>query len=112
MRHPNTLVAATGVFTMPCIRIMRLVLALLGLMTTATASAETWHLASPNGRVQIEVNRTGTGLPKYSVKYAGNLVISPSVMGLDTTLSFCHGAGYYLVLIGICHAQNNPAFGG
>jgi len=70
------------------VRILRFVLPLLGLLTTATAAAESWQIASPNGRVQIEVDRSnGKGLPRYSVKYDGNLVISPSAMGLDTTLS-------------------------
>jgi len=60
---------------------------LFTLLFAITAHAGTWQLASPNGRVQIEVERSGIGFPKYSVKYAGNLVISPSEMGLDTTLS-------------------------
>ncbi|KXU34942.1 alpha-glucosidase [Cephaloticoccus primus] len=51
------------------------------------AQAETWRLASPNGRVQVEVVRSDAkGLPRYSVKYDGYIVIAPSSMGLHTNL--------------------------
>jgi len=57
---------------------------LVALLFVMTAQAETWQLASPNGRVQIEVTRNGEGLPRYSVSYDGNTVIAPSSMGLIT----------------------------
>jgi len=62
----------------------RVIFPLFALLLGMTAQAETWHLASPNGRVQIEVERSGEGLPRYSVRYDGNLVISPSALGVQT----------------------------
>jgi len=60
---------------------------LFALLFAITAHAETWQLASPDGRVQFEIERSGKGLPRYSVKYDGNPVISPSPMGLNSSLS-------------------------
>jgi len=63
-----------------------IVFSLFVLLVRMPAQAETWQLASPNGRVQIKVERSGTGFPRYSVQYDGNTVIAPSTMGLTTTL--------------------------
>jgi len=62
----------------------RAIFLLFSLLSGMTAQAQTWHLASPNGRVQIAVERSGEGLPRYSVRYDNNLVIAPSRLGIQT----------------------------
>jgi len=68
-------------------RILSIVL-LFTLICVTTAQAQTWQLSSPNGRVQIDVERNGEGLPRYRVSYDGNPVISPSALGILQTASF------------------------
>lgn len=51
---------------------------------TATAQAETWTVASPDGRTVVTVDKAGAGLPKYSISHAGKFVIAPSELGLRT----------------------------
>jgi len=69
--------------------VLATVLSLFILLFGITAHAETWQLSSPNGRVQIDVERNDERLPRYRVSYDGNLVISPSALGVHTT-----GGGY------------------
>jgi len=66
---------------------MRAIFPLCVLLFGMTAQAQTWQLASPNGRVQIEATRSGEGLPRYSVRYDNHLVISPSRLGIQTHFS-------------------------
>jgi len=64
---------------------VRSVFFLFALIFASTAQAEVWQVASPNGRVQIDVERSQEGFPRYSVKYDGNLVISSSALGVQTS---------------------------
>jgi len=65
----------------------RTIFPLFALLSGMTAQAQTWQLTSPNGRVQIEVERSGEGLPRYSVRYDNNLVIASSRLGIQTHFS-------------------------
>jgi len=71
-------------FTPPPSRVRRII-PLFALLFATTAHAEAWHLSSPNGRVQFEIERSSEGLPRYSVKYDGNVVIQPSRLGVRTS---------------------------
>jgi len=57
---------------------------LAAFLFSGAIQAESWQLHSPDGRVHIEVSRSDEALPRYSVSYDGNLVISPSHLGVQT----------------------------
>jgi len=83
----------------------RAIFLLFTLLFGMSAQAQTWQLTSPNGRVQIEVERSGEELPRYSVRYDNHLVIASSRLGIQTHF-MSRGCDR-----GIRHSRSHPAFG-
>lgn len=76
-------------------RLMGLV-ALLTLCATSGASAapmEQTSLASPDGRVVIDVGQDEGGVPTYSVRFGGQPVIAPSALSLELAAGGAIGPG-------------------
>jgi alpha-glucosidase len=61
---------------------MRLVLGALLLVSAAAAGAQAQVLASPNGRIILELGKTPAGQPTFSLSKSGRQLIGPSALGL------------------------------
>ena len=61
-------------------------------LCTGAVQAETVHVASPNGRIAVDVSTDGPAGPTFAVTVDGKAIVTPSPLGLDLDVGSIAGS--------------------